>query len=172
MLYQLGLGTGFMLLTVILSALAFWALESGLIRVRPWIARPPHRAKLIAVLCLAVFWSFSIVIAGVWIWALAFRALGIFATLEGSVYFSLVAFTTLGFGDILLPTEWRLLAGMSAANGLLLFGLLTAMLVEVLRFARLEQDDPDETPEEPPDRLAEQLRRRRRTHGFFSTDRR
>ena len=36
-------------------------------------------------------------------WAFAMMGLGIFDSLELSVYFSLVAFTTLGFGDILLP---------------------------------------------------------------------
>ena len=169
MFVQLAIGTALMLLTIVVSALAFWGLEVLLVRSGRWIARPPHRPKLIAVLCVAVFWSFSTVIVGVWIWALAFHGLGIFATLEASVYFSLVAFTTLGFGDVLLPDEWRLLSGMSGANGLLIFGLMTAMLVEVLRFARLEQEaEEDETPPSHPDHVAEQLRRRRRSHGFFS----
>jgi hypothetical protein len=44
--------------------------------------------------------------------------LDIFGTLEGAVYFSIVAYTTLGFGDILLPLDWRLLGGMASANGL------------------------------------------------------
>ena len=79
------------------------------------------------------------VTAGVWIWAIALWLLGIFITIEASVYFSLVAFTTLGFGDILLPQNWRLLGGMAAANGLLNMGLLTAMMVEVLRFVRVGQ---------------------------------
>ena len=79
----------------------------------------------------------------VWIWAVAFRLLGIFGTLEASVYFSLVAFTTLGFGDVLLPQEWRLLSGLSAANGLLMFGLMTAVLVETLRETRgMQREGP------------------------------
>ena len=77
--------------------------------------------------------------AGVWAWALTMMALGVFDTLELSVYFSLVAFTTLGFGDVLLPVEWRLLGGMAAANGLLNIGLVTALLVEALRQVRLRQ---------------------------------
>ncbi len=174
MLVQLAIGTVLMMLTIVVSALTFWALEVLLVRSVRWIARPPHRPKLIAVLCVAVFWSFSTVIVGVWIWALAFYGLGIFVTLEASVYFSLVAFTTLGFGDVLLPDDWRLLSGMSAANGLLIFGLMTAMLVEVLRFARLEQESEEDEAQPPahPDHLAEQLRRRRRSHGFFSETRR
>ena len=53
--------------------------------------------------------------------------------METSVYFAGVAFTTLGFGDIILPYEWRQLAGLCAANGLLVFGVSAAVLVEVLR---------------------------------------
>jgi hypothetical protein len=45
----------------------------------------------------------------------------------------------LGFGDVLLPQDWRILAGMTAANGFLNFGLLTALLIEALRQIRLGQ---------------------------------
>jgi hypothetical protein len=62
---------------------------------------------------------------------------------------------------------------MSGANGLLIFGLMTAMLVEVLRFARIEQESEEDEATAPPhaDHLAEQLRRRRKKHGFFSDPR-
>lgn len=90
-------------------------------------------------LSMAMVWILVMMTSSVWIWAMALWLLEIFVTFEASVYFSLVAFTTLGFGDILLPVEWRLLGGLAAANGLLVFGLLTAMLVETLRETRLRQ---------------------------------
>jgi len=76
---------------------------------------------------------------GVWLWAFTLLMLDVFHTLEMAVYFSLVAYTTLGFGDVLLPQEWRLLSGMAAVNGLLNIGLVTAFLVEGLRQVRLSQ---------------------------------
>ena len=91
------------------------------------------------VLCIALGTTLLMMTSAVWIWAVALWVLDIFVTFEASMYFSLVAFTTLGFGDLLLPTEWRLLGGLSAANGLLLFGFMTAMLVETLRELRLRQ---------------------------------
>lgn len=139
MLIQIALGTVLMLLTILISGLAFWAIEVMLTRSHPWLMREPHRPKLALVLSVAVVWVLGMITAGVWLWAFALRALGIFTTMEASVYFSLVAFTTLGFGDVLLPVEWRLLGGMAAANGLLSMGLLTAMLVEVLRHVRIGQ---------------------------------
>ncbi|MGB3313822.1 MAG: ion channel [Albidovulum sp.] len=139
MLIQIGLGTALILLTILIAGLAFWALEVVLNRTRGWLMQEPHRPKLALVLSLTVVWVLGTVTAGVWVWAFAFRALGIFVTMEASVYFALVAFTTLGFGDILLPVDWRLLGGMAAANGLLSMGLMTAMLIEVLRHVRLGQ---------------------------------
>ncbi|MCV2872111.1 ion channel [Defluviimonas sp. WL0050] len=139
MFIQIALGTALILLTILIAGLAFWALEVLLNRTRPWLLQEPHRPKLALVLSITVVWVLGTVTAGVWVWAFAFRALGIFATMEGSVYFALVAFTTLGFGDILLPVDWRLLGGMAAANGLLSMGLMTAMLIEVLRHVRLGQ---------------------------------
>jgi hypothetical protein len=75
----------------------------------------------------------------VWIWAGTYLLLGAFGTLEESVYFSSVMFTMLGLGDVILPHQWRILAGMEAANGFLNFGLLSALFIEVLRQVRLNQ---------------------------------
>ncbi len=139
MILQLFLGSVLIAATALAAAMSWWGLEVILTRTHRWVTRAPHGPKLTAVLSLAMFWTLLMTTASVWIWAAAFRVLGVFETIEASVYFSLVAFTTLGFGDILLPTEWRLLGGMAAANGLLIFGLLTAMLVETLRQTRLRQ---------------------------------
>jgi len=84
-------------------------------------------------------WVLGVITAGVWLWAFAYQWIGAFVTLEEAVYFSLVCFTTLGFGDVLLPQDWRILAGMTAANGFLNFGLLTALLIEALRQIRVGQ---------------------------------
>jgi hypothetical protein len=139
MVVQIALGTILMLVSILISGLAFWALEALMGRLRDWLIREPHRPKLALVLSVTVVWVLGMVSAGVWVWALALRALGIFDTMEASVYFALVAFTTLGFGDVLLPQDWRLLGGMAATNGLLSMGLLTAMLLEVLRHVRIGQ---------------------------------
>lgn len=142
MAVQLLIGALVLALSTLISGLGFMSLEIALARCHRWALRPPHRIKLAAVLCGAMTWTLFIVTAGVWIWALALRALGIFAAMEEAVYFSLVSFTTLGFGDILLPAEWRLLSGVMAINGLLMIGLLTAMLVEVLRHVRgIQQEE-------------------------------
>lgn len=70
-------------------------------------------------------------------WAVLLLKVGAFAAFEEAFYFASVAFTTLGFGDVLLPTGWRLLAGAIAANGFILFGMSAAFLFEAVRKARI-----------------------------------
>ena len=69
-------------------------------------------------------------------WAGAFMMLPEGAKLksfEEAVYFSIVTFTTLGYGDITLDPQWRLLSGIEAVNGLLLAGWSTALLFTVVQ---------------------------------------
>jgi len=139
MLIQLVLGSMLIVATTLSAALSWWGLEVILTRTHNWVIRAPHGPKLIVVLSVAMLWTILMMTVAVWIWAISLWLLDIVATIEASVYFSLVAFTTLGFGDILLPVEWRLLGGLAAANGLLIFGILTAMLVETLHQTRLRQ---------------------------------
>jgi voltage-gated potassium channel Kch len=48
--------------------------------------------------------------------------------LQTAFYFSMVTFTTLGYGDIVLSGEWRTLAAIQAANGVIIFGWTTALI--------------------------------------------
>ncbi len=139
MLVQLAIGVALTLATVLVVALSWWALAASLLRLRAWATRPPHGPRLVTVLVLALTWTLAMIGIAVCIWSVAFHLLGVFENVEESAYFALVSFTTLGFGDILLPVEWRLLGGVAAVDGLLLFGLLTAILVETLRGIRLDQ---------------------------------
>lgn len=139
MLPQIALGSVLLLLSVAIAGFSFWFMEIGLVRFRPWLIRAPHRPRLILMLCVAGVWILGQITAGVWMWALTFAALGAFPTLEQSVYFAIVAYTTLGLGDIVMAQDWRLLSGMAAANGLLNIGLLTALLVEALGQVRAAQ---------------------------------
>lgn len=82
-------------------------------------------------LAIAAIWILFVLTSAVWGWAALYIALGLFDSLEPALYFSVVSFTTVGYGDVVLEPGWRLLAGMTATHGLLNFGLFTAFLVEV-----------------------------------------
>jgi len=66
-------------------------------------------------------------------WGLLYLFLGAIDNFEKALYFSTVTFTTLGYGDILLETNWRLLAAFEAANGIIIFGLSTAVVVSAVQ---------------------------------------
>ncbi len=48
---------------------------------------------------------------------------------EPAVYFSMVTYTTLGFGDMTLDEGWRIFSSIEAANGIIMFGWTTALIV-------------------------------------------
>ncbi|MCD0462776.1 potassium channel family protein [Roseiconus lacunae] len=54
-------------------------------------------------------------------------------SVEEAIYFSTVTFTTLGYGDIVLNSPWRMLGAIQAALGMLIFGWSTAMLFSVVQ---------------------------------------
>lgn len=61
-------------------------------------------------------------------WAVLFMWLHEFPDFATALYFSAVNFSTLGYGDVVLSNRWRLLGPMEAANGILMFGVSTAVM--------------------------------------------
>ena len=71
-------------------------------------------------------------LAEIWLWAMLYRALGALSDLEGALYFSAVTYTTLGYGDVVLNSSWRILASFEGVNGVLMFGWTTAVIVALV----------------------------------------
>ena len=67
------------------------------------------------------------------VWAAAYLAVGAIQGIEAALYFSTVTFTTLGYGEIVLNEQWRLLASFAAANGIIMFGWSTAIVIAVVQ---------------------------------------
>ncbi len=139
MFVQISLGSFLMMLTIALAGFSSWLMEWLFERYRMWLLREPHRPKQMLVVMVASLWVLGIVTAGVWLWGVTLRLLGVFQTMEAAIYFALVSFATLGYGDVLLDREWRIFGAMAAVNGLIIFGLLTAFLVEALRHLHASQ---------------------------------
>lgn len=84
-------------------------------------------------LALTVLIIFSASLIETLIWAVCYFELKAIKTFEDALYFSLVTFTTLGYGDITLSVDWQLLSSLQAANGILLFGWSTAIIVAIVQ---------------------------------------
>lgn len=82
------------------------------------------------------------------VWAVAYRWTGAHQDLQSAIYFSAVTYTTTGYGDVVLPLEWRLLGGVEALTGILMCGWSTGFFFAVV--GRLEGPDPAGAPEARP----------------------
>ena len=124
-------GLGMMVLTIIIHALFMTA---G-VKMARWrrshfgnVTRESAKAVLISGLTV---WMFLAIVIEVWLWALLYLFHPLFSTLpnlETAFYFSMVTFTTLGYGDVVLTGQWRILASIQAANGVIIFGWTTALI--------------------------------------------
>lgn len=134
---------GMVLATILVHFLGL----SGLIALMQstMVGRLNHeRAVQSAVIILLVLVSIAALhTVEIWMFAVFYMWLGLFDGFMDAVYFSASTFSTVGFGDLVLPDKWRLLAATEGAHGFLLIGWSTAFLVSVtarmgLLDARLE----------------------------------
>ena len=127
------IGTGLLLmfLSTVIHALFMMggnhALEWRLARFGP---AKGHMDKGVLV-SLLTLWMFLAIVIEAWIWALLYLYNPLITKLpdiETAFYFSMVTFTTLGYGDVVLSGHWRSLASIQAANGVIIFGWTTALI--------------------------------------------
>lgn len=139
MIDQLMLGSIITLVSLVGGAMLWWGLNEVLLWMEPWLRSPPYSFKSLVVILMVVLSTMAMMTFGVWLWAIFFKQMAVFSTLEEAVYYSLVAYTTLGLGDVVVPEDQRLLGGMTGANGFLMFGIMTAMVTDTLRHVRRVQ---------------------------------
>ena len=75
------------------------------------------------------------------VWAVVYLWLNAIQGVEQAFYFSMVTFTTLGYGDVVLDERWRLLSSFEAANGIIMFGWTTAIVMAVVHHVYFGKDE-------------------------------
>ncbi len=85
---------------------------------------------IVAVVAIVALTAHLIAVAT---WAVVFTLYGEFSQLSAALYHSAMNYTTLGDSDKVMSPSWRLLAPLEAANGMLMFGVSTAMLFAVIQ---------------------------------------
>ena len=80
-----------------------------------------------------VVMMFLVSVLEVLVWAITYLALNAIQGFEQAFYFSMVTFTTLGYGDVVLIERWRLLSSFEAANGIIMFGWTTAIVIAAVQ---------------------------------------
>ena len=128
---KLATGMGMMVLTIIIHALFM----VGGLKAAKWrqsrfglVKKETTRAIILSALTV---WMFLAIVLEAGLWALLYLfdpLVTDLPDLETAFYFSMVTFTTLGFGDVVLTGPWRMLASIQAANGVIIFGWTTALI--------------------------------------------
>ena len=85
-----------------------------------------------AIVALIIFLALVAHLIEIAMWAAVFLIYGEFHDFGTAYYHSAVNYTTLGYGDIIMSPAWRLLGPLEAANGILMFGVSTAMVFTVI----------------------------------------
>ena len=100
-----------------------------------------------AIMLLIVFSAIMVLHLGdAVIWACFYDWGGLFQDFETSLYFSMQSYSTVGYGDVLLPQKWRLLGTIEGVSGVLLCGLSAAFFFAIVnvmfrsRMQKLQRD--------------------------------
>jgi hypothetical protein len=95
--------------------------------------RPDTRFWPITWLLIRIAWLLLVIhVFEIAVWALFFWWEKCLPDLESSFYFSGVTYATIGYGDIVLPEEWRLFGPIEGLTGILMCGLSTAFFFVVV----------------------------------------
>jgi hypothetical protein len=140
------LATGMVALTVLIH---FWGLllltrvvSGGGVRLK--VHQSHGRAAVI--ILLGVFGIFSLHTLEIWSYAALYRSLGEVRDFEQALYFSTTTFSSLGFGDVVLSSRWRILSAIEGANGVILFAWSTTFLMTLTSKLKLLEHDWLEKP--------------------------
>jgi voltage-gated potassium channel Kch len=128
MLVNLTIGTIVISLTVLIHTFGLIAITHIMSWLVAHFRMHGRRSRVVAMITI-VFGLFAVLTVEIWLWAIFHLIIGAFSDIATALYFSTVTFSTLGYGDVLPPERWRLLAALEAVNGFLLIGWSTAYLI-------------------------------------------
>jgi hypothetical protein len=128
---------------MISKLLAAWCLlaltvtihAAGMSALLPRMASAPPDLRFWPVTRLLIkvaWWLVLLHLAEIAVWALFYWWQKCLPDAESSFYFSGVTYTTLGYGDLVLPKEWRLIGSVEGLTGILMCGLSTGFFFAVV----------------------------------------
>ncbi len=129
----LAVGVGTTLCTIVIHALALIAIVH-FVRHERRLGRAGVRfSKDVSIVARALFVALAAHLVEIAAWAVLFALCGQFTDFAAAFYHSAENYTTLGYGDVVMSASWRLLGPLEAADGMLMFGVSTAMLFAVIQ---------------------------------------
>jgi hypothetical protein len=105
-------------------------------------ARTGTRFWPITWLLIRIAWLLIVIhLIEIVVWGLFFWWQRCLPDAESSFYFSGVTYATLGYGDLLLPKEWRMFGPLEALTGSLMVGLSIAFFFVIVSKSVLQRTD-------------------------------
>ena len=77
-------------------------------------------------------WVILLHLLEITVWAVFYLWKNALSDLPSALYFSTVTYTTTGYGDLVLPPEWRLIGGIEALTGILMCGWSTGFFFAIV----------------------------------------
>ena len=77
-------------------------------------------------------WIILLHLVEICVWGFFYLWRGAMPDLATGLYFSAVTYTTTGYGDLVLPSEWRLVGGVEALTGILMCGWSTGFFFAIV----------------------------------------
>lgn len=134
------------LATIVIHALAFIVTIHYVLRKQKLGQAARRFLRDVAIVAVATFIMLAAHLVEIAVWALVFVALGEFPALASGFYHSAVNYTSLGLDNVFMSPAWRMLSPLEAADGMLMFGVSTAMLFAIaqrLVHVRLLDSEPN-----------------------------
>lgn len=120
--------------SVILVLLTLSVQCAGVATIIKWLRRVAtkeiHKGSLFEAAVLVMQTTIAVILLHgmvILLWAACFRCL-CFRSWESAVYFSGSTYATVGYGDVLLPQQWRLLGPLESMVGVLMCGISVGLL--------------------------------------------
>jgi hypothetical protein len=127
---MLAYGAGLLALTVVVHMIGMVALFRWVLRAHTGLA---GRFWAQTWALIRVAWALLFVhVVEIGAWAIFYWRRGCMPDFESAIYFSGVTYATVGYGDLLLPKDWRLLGPIEGLTGILMCGLSTAFFFAVV----------------------------------------
>jgi hypothetical protein len=120
-----------------LMALCVTVQALGLTAAFRWLKHQPATADVPLwranwMLIRVAGWTILLHLVEIALWALCYTWKRSMPDLESAFYFSIVTYTTTGYGDLVLPEEWRVVGGIESLTGILMCGWSTGFFFTVV----------------------------------------
>jgi Ion channel len=133
LLVPLAVGSATVICTILIHALPLSAAIRFVRREKRLGHLGINFRKDMRVVMRTILYAFAAHLIEIALWAALFLICGEFSDFPTAYYHSAVNYTSLGYGDIIMSPTWKLLGPLETADGMLLFGVSTAMIFAVIQ---------------------------------------